>query len=60
MFGLIFTGRLGLGAGPSESVSSEKLRKNDRHTDQKQDTGDYDDVRLDSQGEPPRVTTGLC
>ncbi len=44
MFGLIFT------AGPAESVSSEKLRKNDRHTDHKQDTGDYDDVGLNRQG----------
>ncbi|KPV58986.1 hypothetical protein QJ48_13655 [Paenibacillus sp. A3] len=51
MLGLAFIGRLGLGAGPAESVSSEKLWKKDSQTDQKQDTGDYDDVRLDRQGE---------
>ncbi|KEQ27921.1 hypothetical protein ET33_00435 [Paenibacillus tyrfis] len=50
LLGLGFTGRSGLGAGPAESVSSEKLRKEDSQTDHKQDTGDYDDVGLNRQG----------
>lgn len=41
---LIFT------AGPAESISSEKLRKEDSQTNHKQDTGDYDDVGLNRQG----------
>ncbi len=50
MLGLAFTGRSGLGAGPAESVSPEKLRKKDSQTDHKQDTGDYDAVGLNRQG----------